>query len=326
MMKKKILILGISSFAGYTFAKYLIKKNFNIVGTFNSNQKIFSDIRNFKNLKLYKINLEKNFNGLFIIAKKENPNYIIDFSSICMVNESWINPEKYFKINCLSKIKLINNIEKIRNVKKFVYISTPEVFGESKKNLSEDHALFNPSTPYASTKLFTENLIRNYQFSKSKRFIIARFSNFYGPNQPLHRLIPKLIISIKKNKKFIIDGKGLSKRNFIYSDDFCSGINLILNRGATGKTYHFSSKNLYTVRKIVEKVCGSMNIDYKKFVKFGKDRIGKDSVYKLDCRQTKKELNWETKISIDKGIKKIIKHIEENYSYFIKEKTYFRFK
>ena len=98
-MKKKILILGISSFAGYTFAKYLIKKNFNIVGTFNSNQKIFSDIRNFKNLKLYKINLEKNFNGLFIIAKKENPNYIIDFSSICMVNESWINPEKYFKIN-----------------------------------------------------------------------------------------------------------------------------------------------------------------------------------------------------------------------------------
>ena len=106
-MKNKILILGITSFAGYTFAKYMLKKKFFVIGTFNSNKSILDDIENFKNLKLYKINLENRYDYLHTIAEKTKPKYIIDFSSICMVNESWGNPSKYFRVNCLSKIKLI---------------------------------------------------------------------------------------------------------------------------------------------------------------------------------------------------------------------------
>jgi len=314
-MKKKILILGISSFAGYTFAKYMLKKKYYVYGTYNSNIKIFSDIKKNKNLKLFKINLEKNYSRLFQVAKKINPFYIVDFSSICMVNESWSYPEKYLKINCISKLELIKNINLIKNLKKFLYISTPEVFGKTKKNLTENFKLFNPSTPYASTKLLIENLIRNYQSSNNKKFIIARFSNFYGPGQPLYRLIPKLIISIKKKIKFTIHGNGLSKRNFIFSDDFCNGIFMVLKKVTTGKSYHFSSETLYTVKQVVCKVCRLMNVDFNATINFGSDRIGKDDMYKLDCRKTKKELNWKCKTSLEKGIVQTIRHIEKNYKF-----------
>ncbi len=323
-MKNKILILGITSFAGYTFAKYMLKKKFFVIGTFNSNKSILDDIENFKNLKLYKINLENRYDYLHTIAEKTKPKYIIDFSSICMVNESWGNPSKYFRVNCLSKIKLILNLNKSKHVKKYVYISTPEVFGENRGILKENCNIYKPSTPYASTKLLTENLVRNYQAVKNKKFIIARFSNFYGPRQPAHRLIPKLIITIKKNEKFVIDGTGLSKRNYIFSKDFCNGIFLILKKGATRNTYHFSSKNLYTVLDIVKRVCVIMKVDYKKFVTFGKERTCKDSIYNLNCEMTKKNLSWRPNFSLDQGIKETITYIENNYKFIKKQNLNFK--
>lgn len=201
-MKKKILILGISSFAGSSFARYILNKDYIVYGTYNSNKDIFSDIKKNKKLNLIKMNLEKDEHGLFRVAKKIQPSFIIDFSSICMVNESWLYPKKYMQINCISKLSLIKNINFIKNLKKFIYISTPEVFGNTNNSLKENSQNFNPSTPYAFTKLFLEKLINNYQQDKNKKFIIARFSNFYGPRQPSYRLIPKLILSIKKKLNF----------------------------------------------------------------------------------------------------------------------------
>ena len=312
-MKEKILILGISSFAGSTFARFILKQNYFVYGTYLTNKAIFSDIKKNKKLKLIKINLEKNKNGLLKIAKKIQPSLIVDFSSICMVDESWLYPEKYININCISKISLIKNIDSIKKLKKFIYISTPEVFGETDKPLRENLKDFNPSTPYASSKLFIENLIRNYQQFKKKKFIIARFSNFYGPRQPSYRLIPKLILSINKNIKFPVHGNGKSKRNYIFSEDFSKGIFKIIKRGVTGSTYHFSSEKLYTVRQIVVEICKQMNVSVKDFTLFEKDRPGKDSIYKLDSKKTRKELNWKANISLKNGIHQVIKYINRNF-------------
>lgn len=312
-MKKKILILGISSFAGATFVRHILNKDYLVYGTYFSNKISFSDIKNKKNLKLIKINLEKDKDGLFKIANKIQPSLIIDFSSICMVNESWLYPEKYIKINCISKLSLIKKISLIKSLKKFIYISTPEVFGNTNQPLKENLQIFNPSTPYASTKLFIENLIQNYQPDKNKKFIIARFSNFYGPRQPSYRLIPKLILSIKKNIRFPIHGDGKSKRNYIFSDDFSEGLLKIIKKGVAGKTYHFSSQKLYTVKQIVHEICDQMDVNINKVVKFESDRSGKDNVYKLNCSQTRHALNWSAKVSLKVGIFQIIKYISLNF-------------
>lgn len=303
--KKKVLILGISSFAGYCFAKYLVKKKYNIIGTYNNKQNY--QFEKNKYLKLIKINLENENNLLVKTIKKYKPNYIIDFASICMVNESWVHPFKYFKINCLSKIKFIQYISTKSYIKKFIYISTPEVFGDTKNILSEKLNIYKPSTPYASSKLFVENLIKN--FSKSNKFNIARFSNFYGPEQPLYRLIPKIIFSIQNNKKFPLHGNGSSKRNYLYSLDFCEGIFKIMKIKNNNQTYHFSGKKLHSVIEIVKRVCKIFNKDYKEVIIQKNDRTNKDKIYRLNSNLTCKLLNWKPKVSLDVGIKEVVKYI-----------------
>tara|TARA_Y100000590_G_scaffold457581_1_gene610535 strand:+ start:31376 stop:32368 length:993 start_codon:yes stop_codon:yes gene_type:complete len=308
----KILILGSNSFSGASMTNYLLKKKFLVYGTYN--QKKPNIYLNFKknikknNFKMLKINLLKRSDifKLIKIIKKEKPNYILDFASLCMVNESWSLPQRYFDINVLSKIHILNEIKKLNFIKKYIYISTPEIFGSQNYKIIEKNKLFNPSTPYATSKLSCElyinNLIKNFKFNG----IIARFSNFYGPGQPYYRLIPKIILSILKKKKFPIHGDGKSKRNYIFSEDFCSGIYKIIKKGNVGKTYHFSGNKLYSVIDIIKKVAKLMGKNFNIITKKSSDRKGKDLIYNISSAATKKELDWNCNTTIDNGIKKVI--------------------
>ena len=111
-----------------------------------------------------------------------------------MVNQSWKNPEVYINTNVLYKTIFLKNLKKFNFLKKYIYISTPEIFGSSGK-IKEDCNIYKPSTPYAASKLCFELLLRNYAKNFNAPIIIARFSNFFGPGQPIYRLIPKLIKS-----------------------------------------------------------------------------------------------------------------------------------
>lgn len=315
---KKIIILGCSSFSGATMTDFLLKKKYNVIGTFNQKKPNlylkFNKNKNIKNFKNIKINLlnKKDRVKLIKIINYEKPNVIIDFASICMVNESWKNPNKYFKINLLSKIEILNHVKDMKFIKKYIYISTPEVFGSNKESIKESNLVFKPSTPYAESKLSCENYIK--LLIKNSRFngIIARFSNFYGPGQPYYRLIPKIIMSILNKKKFPLHGNGKSKRNFIYSNDFCNGIHKIITKGATGKIYHFSGNKLYTVKEVVKKVSKLMNSDFKKTFRMTKDRQGKDLIYNLNSKMTQKTLKWSCKTDIHQGILNIIDYTLKN--------------
>jgi len=145
-----------------------------------------------------------------------------------------------------------------------------------------------------------------------KKFILARFSNFYGPYQPNYRLIPKIILSILDNKIFKIHGDGLSKRNYIYVDDFCEGILKVIRTKKVKNIYHFSGNNFYSVKDVVNKVCRIMKVNFYTLVKFTKDRKGKDKIYKLNSTETRNSLAWKTKFDIDLGIKNTINFIQKN--------------
>ncbi len=310
-MKSKILLLGSSSFSGASMAKYLLDKNkYRVHGTYrrkkNSSYLPYKFSKNFKLFKEHKIDLSKNSNKLLKLVAKIKPDYIIDFASICMVNESWKNSEFYFQTNVLSKIKTIEYLSKTNFLKKYIYISTPEIFGSSKNFISENHNIFNPSTPYATSKLSAEILLKNYFKNYNLPLIISRFSNFYGPGQPIYRLVPKIIACIDNNIKFPIQGNGKSKRNFIFTYDFCSGINKMIEKGKIGRTYHFSGSNLNSVFDVVRTVCDLKAHNIKKLIKKGRGRIGHDLVYKLDTKKTRKSLNWKPVYSLRKGLKEII--------------------
>ena len=318
-MKKRILILGSSSFSGSSIINYLLAKNkYQIFGTYRKkkNDRYLPYKFNIKsnNFKEYKVDFLKNSSSLINLVKKLKPQIIIDFASICMVNESWKNSSIYFQINVLSKIKMIEYLSSTKFLKKYIYISTPEIFGSSKKYIDEKSKKFSPQTPYATSKLSFEILLKNFQKNFNFPLIISRFSNFYGPGQPLYRLIPKLIFCIDNNKKFTLQGNGNSMRNFIFSFDFCSGINKVIDKGRVGKTYHFSGRKFYSVNDIIENVCDLKSYDKKKLIKKTKSRVGQDFIYKLGSKMTMKELRWKPIYSLKKGLQEIIlyhkKHIK----------------
>ncbi len=309
---KKILILGTSSFAGSSFLNYILNKNYIVFGTYFSKKYLFIDeIKNKKNIKFIKLDLSKNFNKLYKLVERIKPNIIIDFASICLVNESWKSPQYYFNVNFNSRIKLFNNSDKFSFLDKYIYISTPEIFGSSSKKISELNSCYNPSTPYAASKLGAELLINLCNKNFKKKFIIARFSNFYGRGQPLHRLIPKTIKCIIKKKKFPLHGKGMSKRDYIFDEDFNLALFKLIKLGKVGNKYHFSTNKFYSVYEVVEKICGLMNYSSRKLIKFSQDRIGKDKNYFLSNFATTKSLGWKPKITLLQGLKKTIKYYEQ---------------
>lgn len=315
-MKKKILILGISSFAGSAFANYISKnKNYNIYGTYNSKKlsdSFFLD-KKYKNLKFIRCDLSDSSGKLQKIIEKLRPNFILDFASICMVNESWKFPEYYFNVNVNSKIFLINNLEKYKFLEKYIYLGTPEIFGSTKKKINEYCQTYNPSTPYAVSKLTTELMLRSKSKLLNNKLIITRFSNFYGCGQPLYRLIPKVIMSIKQKKKFPLNGDGSSKRDFIFQDDFCKALHLVMRKGKSKNIYHFSTNKFVKIIDIIKIICSEYNYDINKLVKKIPERQGKDQNYFLSDRTTRKMLKWTPKITLNEGIKKTVKYYEKNY-------------
>jgi dTDP-glucose 4,6-dehydratase len=316
MIKNKILILGASSFGGLSATIHLLNKGHNVVGTYNKNKKkITNSLKKLKlinKITLEKLELKNDSLKLNKIVKKYKPNIIIDFASICLVPESWDKPLDYFKINVDSKIPFWKNLNDYHFLKKYIYISTPEIFGSSNQPVKEDSIRYNPSTPYALSKLTSESLIRLFQKShKNQKFIIARFSNFYGPMQDKNRLIPKVLKSIRLKRKFPLHGEGKTIRNFIYADDFCEGICKILKYGKIGNTYHFTSNEYLTIKNIVKKIYKFKNENFFNNVQLVPDRKGKDFCYKLSSKATHRALRFKPKINLDKGIK-LISNVIEN--------------
>ena len=332
MKKKKILILGVSSFGGASFANYLLNKsNYDITGTFNKKKKLpfklfLEKNKNFKKLKLFKLDLNSNVNQIEKIVKECNPDYIIDFASICMVSESWLYPELYFRINFSSKINFIKNLSNNKRLKKYIYISTPEIFGSSNHSIPEDSKNFNPSTPYATSKLSLEMLLNNFINNSKYKIIIARFSNFYGCGQPMHRLIPKLIYCINNKIKFPLHGDGNTKRDFIFEEDFNKGLLKIINNGKIGEKYHFSGEKYFKIKDVIKTVIKLKKYSWKKLILKKQERMGKDKNYYLNCKKTKNKLKWKSRINLTEGLKRSINYYDKINDYIKSKDLIFKVK
>ena len=329
-MKKKILILGSNSFSGNHLVNYLLKKNFFIIGCslskmsgpkFNCLNQLQK--HTLKNFKFEKLNINKEFIKLEKLILKYKPEIIIDFLGQGMVAESWYYPYLTFNTNVMSKIRLYTFLNKQKYLKKYIKISTPEVFG-SAKITSSNFKNYNPSTPYA----LSHSTIENYLLLLFKQFsfpvIISRFANFYGPYQKLYRVIPLAIHKASRKEKFQLHGGGKSRRSFIYSGDFCNGIYQLITKAKIGECYQFSSKEYLSIRKIVEIIYKKKNLDPKKYIVSVKDRPGKDQDYKIFDSDTRKRLQWKNKTSIDNGINQVIKWYDKYKNKFNKKDEKFK--
>ena len=329
---KYCLVIGSNSFSGANFVNFILNKKIKVIGVSRSKElnKVFLPYKyssHIKNFKFYKININKHkeLKNLIKIIKTNNIKHIINFSSQGMVGESWITPLDWYQTNSFSQIKLFEYLKNL-NLKRYMHVTTPEVYGNNRDILYENTP-FNPSTPYAISRSTSDfhlkALYKNYKFP----VIFSRAANVYGPGQQLYRIIPKLIMSCKKNIKIDIHGGGHSKRSFVYIDDVNDGYYKIFTKGKLGNVYHLSSKKFISIKNLSKKVIKLFNKKEKDILKLEKkDRKGKDYAYFLNSNKIRRELKWKDKIDLDLGLLKTIQWINKNYPVLKKIKLNYKHK
>lgn len=241
-------------------------------------------------------------------------NYMIDtiihFAAQSHVDNSFANPIQYTKDNILGSHTLIEACRLYGNIKKFIYISTDEVYGQSNvddTNKKTENSLLCPTNPYSATKAAAEFIIMSYFYSYKFPIIILRCNNVYGERQYPEKLIPRFICLLRENKKCTIHGIGQSKRTFIYIDDVISAISLILHKGQNGKIYNVSSNDEFSVLDIAKILIKKIKNtdDYQKWITFVKDREFNDMRYYI-CSDKLQKMGWNIKVNFDQGLQKTI--------------------
>jgi len=231
---------------------------------------------------------------------------IIHFAAQTHIDNSFIRPLDFTHDNVVGSHILIDCARKYGKIKKFIHISTDEVYGDVDNECTEAE-LLNPTTPYSATKAAAEHIVRSYYYSFHLPVIIIRCNNVYGNRQYKEKLIPKFINLLKENKKCTIHGQGLTRRNFIHIYDVCNAIQVILDKGKINNIYNIGCKNEYSVLDIAKIIIEKMkpNDDYNNWIEFIEDRQYNDFKYSINADKLL-ELGWEEEITFMNGITELI--------------------
>ena len=302
----KLLVTGGYGFIGSNFILKLLEKHqeykiMNVDAELNgSNPKNLSKIENNKNYEFVKGNITDYKLMKKLISKCD---IVVNFAAESFVDRSINDASPFLVSNILGTHTILDIITKEK--KKMIQISTDEVFGSLENESATEETKFNPTNPYAATKASAELLVNSYFTTYNSNVIITRCTNNYGPRQFPEKLIPKTILLADQNKKIPIYGSGTNIRDWIFVDDHCNAIFDILINGKSGESYNISASNEINNITIVKKILSLMNKS-EDLIEFVEDRPGHDFRYSMDSQKTKKELNWQTKVNFEEGIKKTV--------------------
>jgi len=317
MNKIKIAVIGANSFSGASFIDFALTNDFLVIGISRSEQPndVFLPYSRNANktgdFSFHQLDINNDIDEIISLINQEKPEYIFNFAAQSMVAESWEFPEQWFTTNAVSTTILFNRLKDCKFIKKYVHVTTPEVYGSCSGYVLEDTA-YNPSTPYAASRaagdISLKTFVDNYNFPA----VSTRAANVYGPGQQLYRIIPRTILYIRQGKKLQLHGGGLSERSFIHMDDVSDATMKIALKGKIGETYHISTKSSITIKGLVNLICDRMNVEFGKYVDIVDDRPGKDAAYLLASEKLRDSLSWEDSISLDQGIGNVIEWVDSN--------------
>ena len=309
------LIIGSNSFSGATFADFALAQGGQVIGTSRSaepnNAFLPYKWHSHKNFTFHEFDINQNLKELMELVSDTRPAYVVNFAAQSMVGESWKNPGDWFMTNVVSTIKFHDELRKCDFLKRYVHVSTPEVYGSCSGFVKEDFA-FNPSTPYAVSRAAADMSLRTFHGTYNFPLVTTRAANVYGPGQQLYRIIPRTILFILLGRKLQLHGGGVSTRSFIHMKDVCDATWKIMKDGRNGETYHISTDEVISIRSLVERICQKLNAPFDDHVEFVGDRVGKDSAYHLDSKKIRSDLRWEDKISLEQGLDECILWVKSN--------------
>lgn len=237
------------------------------------------------------------------ILKKEKPEVIVNFAAETHVDRSIEDASPFIDTNIKGVQVLLDGCMSFP-VKRFVQISTDEVYGEIARGKFTESSPLSPNSPYSASKASADLLLRSYHRTFGLPCVIVRPSNNFGPWQYPEKLIPVIIGNALKNKKLPVYGQGLNCREWLFVSDCAAGIRVIMKKGADGQVYNIGSgserRNIDVVKEILRVLGKPLSL-----IGFVKDRPGHDFRYSLDCSKTKR-LGWKPRVDFDQALRRTI--------------------
>lgn len=229
--------------------------------------------------------------------------YIVNFCSKSLVAESWEKPEDWCLVNLEDTTTLIRQCLDM-NIRRFVHVSTPEVYG-STDTWVEENRLFMPTTPYAVSRAAGDMMMWAYHKARGFPVIITRTANIYGPSQQAYRLIPTATRKLMQGQKVELHGRGLTRRSWIHVKDACEGLYIAATRGDAGQCYHISTNFDMNVAGVVALICKYLVRNYTQSIVNVPDRLGKDHAYLLNSDKLRR-MGWRDTITLESGIEEYV--------------------
>lgn len=324
-MMKTYLVTGGAGFIGSNFIAFLLDtyKDIKIINldklTYAGNLENLINYDDFENYKFIKgdINDSSLLNEIF---ENNEIDYVVNFAAESHVDRSIENPSIFVETNVLGTLNLLNTAKKFWqngediyiDGKKFIQISTDEVYGSlSNEGYFTEETPLDPHSPYSASKASADLLVQSFFDTYKFPVNITRCSNNYGPYQFPEKLIPLVIHQCIEKKQIPVYGDGLNVRDWLFVEDHCSAVDLVINKGQLGTVYNIGGHNEKTNIDLVNKIIDYLNekVDKKitkELITFVKDRKGHDRRYAIDPTKIEKELHWKPKYHFDNGIIKTI--------------------
>jgi dTDP-glucose 4,6-dehydratase len=307
----KILITGSGGFIASNLIRNLLYTKKDVVITsidkINKANSVNAVMSNFYSNKDHQFHIGDIADAHFVdvIFEIEKPDIVINAAAETFVDHSLKAPNDFIHSNVLGTQVLLNASVKW-GIKKFVQLSSDEVYGELKNDQDQpwtENSPINPRNPYAASKMCSELLVVAAHHSFGLNYIITRSSNNYGPRQTAEKLIPNVIKCILKGKKIPVYGKGLQMRDWIHVFDNCSAISKVLDVGKDNEVYNISANQEFTNIEVVQAVCNSVGRGHE-LIEFIDDPRGgaHDFRYAMDASKLK-QLGWVPEFKFQKGIR-----------------------
>ena len=320
----KILVTGGAGFIGSNFIRYLIKKypEYKIV-----NLDLLTYAGNLENLR----DIEKSLNYKFVkgdIADKDLVNElvkdadtIVNFAAESHVDRSILNSAAFIHTNIVGTHNLLE-AAKVNGGKRFHHISTDEVYGHLGPNDPpfNEKTSYAPRSPYSASKAAADHLVKAYYHTYRLPVTISNCSNNYGPYQFPEKLHALFITNLLENKKVPLYGDGKQIRDWLYVEDHCEAIDLIIRQGKIGETYCVGGNCEKTNLEITQKILELLGKG-EEMIEYVSDRPGHDRRYAIDFSKIKAELGWEPRTSFEEGMKKTVEWYKANEDWWRKIKS-----
>lgn len=315
----KIIVTGGAGFIGSNFIFYMLKehKNYQIVCidklTYAGNLSTLKPISKNVNFKFIRADITDR-NLIYQIFESEKPDVIVNFAAESHVDRSIENPSIFLNSNIIGTSVLMDACRKFGGIR-FHQVSTDEVYGDLP--LDQPDLLFTEDTPihanspYSCSKASADLLVMAYHRTYSLPTTISRCSNNYGPYQFPEKLIPLMIVNALQDKMLPVYGQGVNVRDWLYVEDHCKAIDLIIHKGKIGEIYNIGGHNEMKNIDIVKLICFYLKKP-ESLIEYVTDRKGHDLRYAINPEKIYSTLGWFPETTFSDGIQRTIQWYLDN--------------